>query len=663
MHFLPLFFYRSIIIFISKHKDGKTMGKLKQVAIEIESMNRFLSAHEYMVQDIIYDMSYEEACEAYGKETVDRVQFNYDIELTKRKAWVDVDELTEQFMYDLYGDKQDWENIFIMVARNGMVDNEYYQNLDKAIRDMSTLKNEKYNLYYTPALIEGEKRRDIKCTSVNCIYCDIDGIEGINLQDLRDEIDVNEFLMDRYDCPAELLPTWTCISGHGMHLYWIIPTLDIRQKLKYKNVNHKRRLVKQTRSEGNILRRKYTESIVTFFKADRACLNESRILRFPGSLNVKHIDDPKQTRLFHTGAKYLLDELDFFLMTPEKIEEYRLECNEERALKAFETRLLNHTTYEEIKARNTDKREAEKLKKEAEKLKAKEKKEADKLKAKEKKAAEKLKAKEKKAAEKEKAREASKNANKTIEKQTSKENAEKPAESPKTATKPSKRYKEYRVDTKEKEKDTHDWALIHDMEEWAYNGVQEGYRNAFCFIYASICKRAWISEERALKCQTYCGKDFEAEAARTVEQVYKTQRTYYWSDAGIADRLGFTQEQMNSFRCAYTHEQKLERRKAADHRYDEKRREEAKKATKLKKAERNALILSMIDRPAEEVAELAGCSIRTVQSIRKQAKTEGKNSREAYVRENIEMNTKDLAKALKCSETTIKNIKKKIKQA
>lgn len=617
------------------------MGKLKQAAIEIESMNRFLSAHEYMVKDIIYDMSYEEACEAYGKETVDRVQFNYDIELTKQNDWVDVDEMTAQFMYDLYGDKQDWENIFIMVARDGMVDNEYYQNLDKAIRDMSTLKNEKYNLYYTPARIEGEKRRDVKCTSVNCIYCDIDGIEGIDLQDLRDEIDVNEFLMDRYNCPAELLPTWVCISGHGMHLYWIIPTLDIRQKLKYKNVNHKRKLVKQTRSEGNILRRKYTESIVTFFKADRACLNESRILRFPGSLNVKHIDDPKQTRLFHTGAKYLLDDLDFFLMTPEEIEEYRLECNEERALKAFETRLLNHTTYEEIKARNAAKREAEKLKKEAEKLKAKE----------------------KKAAEKEKAREASKNANKTIEKQTSKENAEKPAESTKTAAKTSKHYKEYRVDTKEKEKDTHDWALIHDLEEWAYKGIPEGYRELFCFIYASICKRAWISEERALKCQTYCGKAFEAEAARTVEQVYKTQRTYYWSDAGIADQLGFTQEQMNSFRCAYTHEQKLERRKAADHRYDEKRREEAKKATKLKKAERNALILSMVDRPAEEVAELAGCSIRTVQSIRKQAKTEGKNSREAYVRENIEMSTKDLAKALKCSETTIKNIKKKIKQA
>ena len=617
------------------------MGKLKQAAIEIESMCSFLKEHEYIVQDVIYDMNYEEACKAYGKETVDEIQFRYDIEMTKQNDWVDVDELTDQFMHDLYGSKQDWENIFIMVARDNMVNNEYYQDLDEAIRVMSTLKSEKYNLYYTPALIEGSRRRDAKCTSVNCIYCDIDGIEGVDLQSLRDEIDVNEFLMNQYDCPAELLPTWTCISGHGMHLYWIIPTLDIHQDLKYKNVKHKRKLIKQTRSAGNIERRKYTESIVTFFKADRACLNESRILRFPGSLNVKHIDDPKQTRLFHTGAKYLLDDLDFFLMTPEEIEEYRLECNEERALKAFETRLLNHTTYEEIKARNAAKREAEKLKKEAEKLKAKE----------------------KKAAEKEKAREASKNANKTIEKQTSKENAEKPAESTKTAAKPSKHYKEYRVDTKEKEKDTHDWALIHDLEEWAYNGVQEGYRNDFCFIYASICKRAWISEERALKCQTYCGNDFEAEAAKTVEQVYKTQRTYYWSDAGIADRLGFTQEQMSSFRCAYTHEQKLERRKAADHRYDEKRREEAKKATKLKKAERNALILSMIDRTAEEVAELAGCSIRTVQSIRKQAKTEGRNSREAYIRKNIEMSTKDLAKVLKCSETTIKNIKRKIKQA
>lgn len=141
-----------------------------------------------------------------------------------------------------------------------------------------------------------------------------------------------------------------------MHLYWLLQKkLNIVQEVIYRKNKTKKSKKAETaykkkrkrhakiaerveRSEGNKLRRKYTESIITHFHADRACMNESRILRFPKSLNVKNMSDIRETKLFRLAdrePRLQLSDLDYFLKTDEEIEEYKIDCADARNSKSF----------------------------------------------------------------------------------------------------------------------------------------------------------------------------------------------------------------------------------------------------------------------------------------------------------------------------------------
>lgn len=604
-----------------------------------------------------HSMTYEELCEEFTKKSVDYVLFNWEMFIAEHSEKVVIDEDVKAFMYSLFDQKKYDNAIYIMIKDDEHVHNELFYDVDDAIKMLSALCKEKYNLYFTPAHLEKNAQRfDRNCVATQCIFCDIDELEDFDVQAATQE-EISNLLQEKYGVPADLLPDWVTVSGHGLHLYWLLrDKLDISQEVIYRK--NKTRKSKKTdvaykkkrkrhakiadrveRSEGNELRRKYTESIITHFHADRACMNESRILRFPKSLNVKDMNDVRQTKLFRLAdrePRLQLSDLDYFLKTDEEIEEYKIDCADARNLKAFETRLLNHNTYEEIKERNRVYKEQQKLEKAEKKKHAEFKKNMfDDDDKKENKLIDEA----MKAAEAAKVKKA---VVKTVK-----------AETIKTET-----VKKYEVSEAEKRKTSHDWNLIHDLEEYAAKGLTSGYRNQFCFIYATVCKRSQKSLERALEVLKYVSADFQKEAQQTIQHVYSTQCMYYYKDETIADTLAFTEYEKEHFRCAYTAEKKAELKRERNRKYNAKKRQK----TLQSKTERNEIILSSKEKTAAETAIEAQCSIRTVYNVTSETKKAAKAERESYVLSHMTESSKEIAERFKCSKRTVEMIKKKLKE-
>lgn len=625
---------------------------------EEDSYKREILLNGYEEKDGTWvNETYEELCENFTKKSVDWVLFEWEMFIAKNSEKVVIDEDVQSFMYSLFDQKKYDNSIYVMVKDDEHVHNEFFYDVDDAIKMLSALCKEKYNLYFTPAHIaKNAKRFDRNCVATQCIFCDIDELEDFDVQAATQE-DISNLLQERYEVPADLLPDWVCISGHGMHLYWLLQEkLDITQEVIYRKNKTKKSKKTETaykkkrkrhakiaerieRSAGNELRRKYTESIITHFHADRACMNESRILRFPKSLNVKDMSDIRETKLFRLAdrePRLSLSDLDYFLKTDEEIEEYKIDCADTRNLKAFETRLLNHNTYEEIKERNRIYKEQQKLEKAEKKKHAEFKKNMfDDDDKKENKLIDEA----MKAAEAAKVKKA---VVKTVK-----------AETIKTET-----VKKYEVNEKERKKTSHDWNLLHDLEEYASRGLAAGYRNQFCFIYATVCKRSQKSLERALEVLKYVSADFQKEAQQTVQHVYNTQCMYYYKDETIADVLAFTEYEKEHFRCAYTAEKKAELKRERNRKYNVQKRQK----TLQSKEERNEIILNATDKSAAETAIEAQCSIRTVYNVTRNTKKAAKAERDAYILSHLDESSKNIAERFKCSKRTIEMIKKKLKE-
>ena len=602
------------------------------------------------------DKSYEQLCEEFTKKSVDYVLFNWEMFIAEHSEKVVIDEDVKAFMYSLFDQKKYDNSIYIMVKDDEHVHNEYFYNINDAIKMLSALCKENYNLYFTPAHIKKDSQRfDRNCEAIQCIFCDIDELEDFDVKNATQE-EISNLLQERYEVPADLLPDWAVVSGHGLHLYWLLrDKLDITQEVIYRKNKQKKSKKTETaykkkrkrhakiaerieRSEGNELRRKYTESIITHFHADRACMNESRILRFPKSLNVKNMNDIRETKLFRLAdrePRLQLSDLDYFLKTDEEIEEYKIDCADARNLKAFETRLLNHTTYEEIKERNRVYKEQQKLEK----------------------------AEKKKHVEFKKSMfdDDDKKENLLIDealKAADDAKKKKAVKTEKIETVKVETVKKYEMSEKEKKKTSHDWNLIHDLEEYASKGLAAGYRNQFCFVYATVCKRSQKSLERALEVLKYVSADFQKEAQQTIQHVYNTQCMYYYKDETIADVLAFTEYEKEHFRCAYTAEKKAELKRERNKKYAVEKRQK----TLQSKTERNETILNSKAKTLTEVAAEAQCSTKTVQRVMSSTKKAAKAEREAYILSHLEESNKTIAEMFECSERTVIRIKNKLKE-
>ncbi|NBH71104.1 hypothetical protein D3Z51_03485 [Clostridiaceae bacterium] len=494
--------------------------------------------YEYIFDDIEDD------------EEPDLEQFNFSFDIWNTLQHCkdkEPDKLVQDFIYDLFPVLKGNECIWAMASVGALTYNFSFEDIDTAVKGLYVLAKENVNLYFSPAIFCGW-RKDKNVRHINTIYIDIDDVEGIDFSIMSQE-EIEQYLLDTFHLIPEMLPNWLVTSGHGLHLYYLIETLNLK---------------KQNDSE---LRLKYTDYLITRFKADIACRNKSRILRFPYSRNVKHIDDVKTTRLFHMNLSEdrTIERLNYFAYSQYEMDTYMEECKARRAEKRRQTMIANGT-YRRKKTvlKVTKKKESPKIKKSIIKI--------------------------------------TKDSHLWI------------ASHPelKCSFKPLSSKARYRKIVR----DLHNWAAIR-------NGVPKGYRAIFTHILTVYMKRMFISEEDTIICAShYVDEDFMEEAKAIIQCIYASNTEYMYRNEHIAELLDFTEEDLKNSFANYTEGQRKEARKRAVDSYDNKRLGAKRTESQQKKIERYNYIKEHPEQTANELSKILKCSIRTIKYERAKIRQE-----------------------------------------
>lgn len=474
----------------------------------------------------------------------------------------------EEFFNDIFPTLDKKECIWCMASSSdGISYNFSYGDKEQALRDLSVLASENVNLYFSPAIFTGW-RTDKNVSRINTIYIDIDDVNGIDFSQM-DGQGIKNWLCEVYSLKEDMFPDWVVASGHGLHLYWIVGEIDL------------------TSEQGTELRKRYTDYLITYFKADIACRNKSRILRFPDSNNVKDINNIKRTRLFRFNQSENRDiaRLDYFSCSDEAIETYVSENIKRRSEKRKATMMKNGTWRErKEKSENignkprTEETPLEKTKRR------------------------------KSRPESYIPNETSQSGAKHFRTGTIiKELLQEPLS-------PKRRY----------------LRIIRDLQNYAIRRytVPEGYRSIFSHILAVYCKKARLGIKDTESILYDCiDDDFINEADKILQSVYQSKTEYTYTNERIAELLNFQACDLERSYACYTEGQREERRKRASKRYDNKRYRESRNEKSQLKQYRRDFIAGHSDMTAKELAKALSCSERTIRYIKAAIRQD--NEREA----------------------------------
>lgn len=130
----------------------------------------------------------------------------------------------------------------------------------------------KHNLYLSTCSYSKKSKKDIYVNKNRTCVVDIDDIDvsGIKTKD-----DIVNFLNTNYKVTEEYLPNYVSLSGHGMHLWFILTDSDC--------YDHRKQLATM---------------LFAYFSADPHSIPASHYFRVPESFNCKKITEPIKTKLF-----------------------------------------------------------------------------------------------------------------------------------------------------------------------------------------------------------------------------------------------------------------------------------------------------------------------------------------------------------------------------
>lgn len=483
-------------------------------------------------------------------------QFDFAINIYLLLAGADAknaEPLIADFFYDLFPQPLGGR-IWGMATDGTNTFNFDFYNTDKAINGFSALTKEDIHLFFSPSIYRGW-RTDKNALYTNTVYIDIDDIPGVDFATMDDD-SVKTYLISTYNLTPELLPNWLVCSGHGLHLYYLVDTLDMKN-----SVDAYRRAL-------------YTDYLITYFGADIACRNKSRILRFPGSRNIKDVDNIKTTRLLHLNNSNNRDisRLDAFVASPEQIEAYIIACNRRREEKRKATMKRNGTT-------------PGRKRKQAPKITDSERKPIPRMAI------------------------------------------------PKVDITPIKpihataSHPELKVMLSPLPANSRYRRILRDLHNYAARrrGCPTGYRAIYTHLTAVYLKRTNTTENDAYRyVRRYVDADFYAEAEAIVKSVYKRTTNYMYTNERIADLLGFTSQDLQYAFAAYTDNQRQAARTKAVNAYDARRYEESRTEAQTRKQQRHDYVKEHPADTAAQLAEQLGCSVRTIKSIRAAIRKEEK---------------------------------------
>ena len=140
-------------------------------------------------------------------------------------------------------------------------------------------EQKKWTIYYHPAVFTEwiEKKHVIGLSS---LVIDIDHIDfgSFTLQTATKE-DIENWLIENYNIPKDLLPNFVTMSGHGLHCTYLIDFLT-----------------------DDTIFTTYIKRLICFFNGDKSSQSINKFYRVPTSANVKDPDNPIRSRVFHINT-------------------------------------------------------------------------------------------------------------------------------------------------------------------------------------------------------------------------------------------------------------------------------------------------------------------------------------------------------------------------
>lgn len=491
-------------------------------------------------------------------------EFKYEIHRKLASGHADDLPLLKEFLQDIFPRALKYKNrarerFYIMpqVDEDNKV-NIAYATLDDLYRACCILCREDMHLYFVP-MVFNAWREDSGVCATHSICVDIDHIDGVDFLDMTEDKLIN-ILNSTYRLPMELMPNYAALSGHGVHLYYLIEELDL------------------TKKDLLIKRNRYVNGMTLYFKADYMCTNPSHIFRVPYSRNIKNKDDIRTTQLFrlNSSSDRSLSRLDYFLCTDEEFATYREAQKNRSEEKRKATLKVNNTTRGRKKTTkepvNVEQAISDILCRIAPEWFT-----HTEIKY-------------------------------TIDDKTPRGNI-KDLYCNYSKMPSNSRYTRVL-------RDLHNYAARRC-------GVPIGFRDKFAFIYATYSKLCHYSSDRCYsEIKQYVEPDFYKEALLVVQKVYSYEYTYSLTLYQVALLLKFTQHDIDHSFCVYANEEdaKLESyRKYNAKRYEKQRKERTDRLVK-RKEDINSLFKTGCS--VREISAQLGIAKSTVHDVIKQIKEE-----------------------------------------
>lgn len=453
------------------------------------------------------------------------------------------DEVVKEFFLDIFGNVCCFDS-WLMISEDEATYNLKCDTLWAMLEYTAILSRFKYNLYFCPNVFDGW-RKDCNVVATNTIFIDIDDVGDVDFSTMTTD-ELTLWLIETYDVPRELLPNWCVCSGHGLHMYYIIEKLDL------------------TNEENQATRAEFTDYLITYFGADKACRNSSRVLRVPKSYNVK--SEERMTTLHHINKSdnYDLMRLYYFYRPKYVIDDYMQECQEKKNEKSRATRAKNRKQQGE---ENTEKKV-----------------------------------------------------------RVRKEYKRKQNEIHLLTRSDQEKIQEMRYYTDFSPKARY-WNMVKDLHNYylRHQGMIHGHRNMFFLIMATYLKKLMPLEKALEFLDKYVSRDMKEEAVLVIERVYMRENDYRFRNITIAEMLGFTEEDIQKSYCNFSEERMNKARDAALRRSNKKLAEKRKKERAVVD-QRTFVYIAVKDNHAnlttKQLADYCGVSERTIKRVRKRIREE-----------------------------------------
>lgn len=222
--------------------------------------------------------------------------------LCEESAGVEVPASIKEFLQTVLPAEQSGQYYALFTASGEQHAQRFFGTLGSYGQALARVGQEPVTTFLCPVSVardsEGKlRRRKENILRAACVCVDVDHISALGecLAEVPDSV-ITEWVHNTVSSAGLVVsPAWAIVSGHGVHLYWPIYEVDLRNE------------------EELTTWKQLREMLVAKLGGDRKALNTTQPMRSPGSLNCKDPENVIEVRLIRLEEPSKHTIADFYL--------------------------------------------------------------------------------------------------------------------------------------------------------------------------------------------------------------------------------------------------------------------------------------------------------------------------------------------------------------